>query len=201
MQDPIATPTDSITRALGLERSIDDAWSWATAPIVEAGLVGRDLVLLAERRDLPLGGLRALTQLALGEPARPAVVDRWLEHDAEVVGALGRVGAVSRQLEGLPARARVAVRAVMALALAAPQLARLAAAEVWRRGPRPERDTLLRTLEGLPLAAKQRAEEVRAEATMAESLALRAKEAILAGLRLRARPGALIRTARLTAVG
>lgn len=195
--DPMAE--DVLARALGVEHSIEEAWRWAIEPVVEARALGPELADLAARRALPLGGLRALTQLALGEPARPAVVDRWLEGDAEVVALLGRVGAVSRRLEGLASRTRVATRNAMGLALAAPRLARLAAATVWQRGPAPDRDAVLRALEGMPLAAKRRADEIRAEAVLAGPWAQRAREGILAALRLQART-ALVRTDRLVAV-
>jgi hypothetical protein len=195
--DPMAE--DVLARALGVERSIEEAWRWAIEPVVEARVLGPELAELAVRRSLPLGGLRALTQLALGEPARPAVVDRWLEGDAEVVALLGRVGAVSRRLEGLASRTRVATRNAMGLALAAPRLARLAAAAVWQRGPAPDRDAVLRALEGMPLAAKRRADEIRAEAVLAGPWAQRAREGILAALRLQART-ALVRTDRLVPV-
>jgi hypothetical protein len=195
--DPMAQ--DVVARAFGVERSIEEAWRWAIEPVVEARELGPELVELATRRALPMGGLRALTQLALGEPARPAVVDRWLERDAEVVALLGRVGAVSRRLEGLASRTRVATRSAMGLALSAPRLARLAAAAVWQRGPAPDRDAVLRALEGIPLAAKRRADEIRAEAVLAGPWAQRAREGILAALRVQAR-AALVRTDRLVAV-
>lgn len=195
--DPMAE--DALTQALGVERDIEAAWRWAIEPVVEARALGAELAALASRRSLPLGGLRALTQLALGEPSRPAVVDRWLERDTEVVEVLGRVGAVSRRLDGLASRTRVATRNAMGLALAAPRLARVAAAAVWQRGPAPDRDAVLRALEDMPLAAKRRADEIRAEAMLAGPWAQRAREGILAALRLQART-ALVRTDRLVAV-
>lgn len=202
MLDSAELPRDAIERALAVEPTIEAAWRWATDPITDAEVLAQELAELAERRDLPHCGLRALTQLALGGE-RTAVVEPWLERDSEVLGVLGRVRTVAMQLEGLPSRARIAARQVMALALGAPVLARAAAAEVWRRGPGPDRDPMLRTLEHMPLVAKQRAEDIRAEATIAATLAQRAKEGILAGLRARARHVArtdATRTDRLAAL-
>jgi len=183
MHETSAAASDALARALGVTRAIDDTWAWATAPLTEAAALGRALAQLVEQRDLPLGGMRAMTQRALGEPARPSVVDRWLEQDVEVTALLRRVTAVSRALEGLHSRTRVAMRTAMVLALGAPALVRLAAAEVWRGGPAPDRDAVLRALEAVPIAAKRRAEALRAESGMAATSAQRATDAILDALR------------------
>jgi len=182
-----APPVDAIDRAFAVEGTIEAAWKWATRPIGDAEELATELATLALRRDLPYGGLRALTQVALGVPERPAVVDRWLEEDPEVTSVLGRVRKVSAQLDGLPSRARIAVREAMALALTAPTLARAAIVELWDRGPSPERDPMLRTLERLPHMAKARAQRIREEASIANALAERARETILAGVRPRGR--------------
>ena len=182
-----ALPLDAIDRALAVDGKIEAAWRWATKPIDEAQELATELAGLAVRRDLPYGGLRALTQVALGVTERPSVVDRWLENDPEVTCVLDRVRKVSAQLEGLPSRARIAVREAMALALEAPTFARAAIVELWRRGPSPERDPMMRTLERLPHMAKARAQRIREEASIATALAERARETILASVRPRGR--------------
>jgi hypothetical protein len=182
-----ALPMDAVDRAFAVEGTIEAAWRWATRPIDEAQELATELAGLAARRDLPYGGLRALTQVALGVPERPAVVDRWLEDDPEVTSVLGRVRKVSAQLDGLPSRARIAVREAMALALKAPTFARAAIVELWGRGPSPDRDPMMRTLERLPHLAKARAQRIREEASIASALAERAREQILEGVRPRGR--------------
>lgn len=196
----IEPAADTVAIALGIEAEIAAHWTLALEPVQQAAQLGRELVALARRRDLPVGGLRALTQRALGEVARPAAVDRWLERDAEVGALLERITANAAVLDGLPARARIAARAAMSLAIAAPSLVGAARARAWSRGG-PERDVVLRRLDEVPLAAKRRAEAVRSEAGAATLLASRAKQALLDGLRVLVRPAAAEPTLRLRAVG
>lgn len=196
----IEPAADTVAIALGIEAEITAHWTWAIGPVNEAADLGRELVALARRRDLPVGGLRALTQRALGEVARPAAVDRWLESDAEVNAVLERVSAIAAALDGLPARARIAARSAMSLAIAAPTLVGAARARVWARGPGVDRDRVLRNLEEVPLAAKRRAEEVRNEAGAAVLLASRAKQDLVDRLRALVRPAAAVRTMKLRAV-
>jgi hypothetical protein len=191
---------DTIALALGLEAEITACWETALLPVREAAALGKELVALARRRGLPVGGLRALTQRALGEVARPAAVDRWLERDPEVTALLDRIAISSAALDGLAARARIAARSAMSLAIAAPNLVGAARAHAWGRGPSPMRDELMRRLDDVPLAAKARAETVRSEAGAASFIAARAKQDLLDGLRALVRP-ATERTMKLCAVG
>lgn len=185
-------------RVIGLVRAIEEAWAWAVAPLGEAERVAAELVALAERRDLPSAALRMLAQSALGEPVRPAVVDRWLEEDPEVLQLLARIREVARQLEGAGTRARAASRRAIELALTAPQLARKARQEIWAAGPSATRDEALRRLDEAPARIKARAESIRAELATLPMRAEGARQRIVDGLRVRRRN--LVRTDRLAAV-
>ncbi|MBX7082021.1 MAG: hypothetical protein K1X88_22635 [Nannocystaceae bacterium] len=196
-----AEPPTLLRRALGLREALDEAWSWAIAPLEQADEVAARLVELARRRDLPYAGLRMLTQAALGDEVRAAAVDRWLESDPEVLALLAVVRHVGRDLEGVQARARAASRRAMAIALEAPALARQAAAAVWAQGPQPGRDATLQALEALPRELKAHADRVRAEASLAPQRADAARRRIVEGLRARARAAGLQRTDRLCPVG
>lgn len=189
-----------LDRAWALSDALAQTWAWARAPLDEAEAVARELVELAERRDLPYAALRMLTQIALGEEARAAVVDRWLEQDPEVVGVLARVRQIGRDLDGMSARARTASRRAVELALEAPRVAKQAAAAVFALGPTAARDEILRGLERLPARLKCEADHVRAEAALAGARAETARRRIVEGLRARARAGGLQRTDRLAAV-
>ncbi len=197
----LAEPPTHLRRALGLRAALDEAWSWACAPLEQADAIAQRLVELARRRDLPYAGLRMLTQAALGDEVRTAAVDRWLESDPEVLALLAAVRHVGRELDGVQARARAASRRAMAIALEAPGLARQAAAAVWAQGPQPGRDATLQALEALPRELKAQAERVRAEATLVPQRADAAKRRIVEGLRARARAAGLQRTDRLSTVG
>lgn len=193
------TDASATERVIGLVRAIEETCAWALAPLADADRVARELVALADRRNLPPAALRMLAQSALGEPVRPAVVDRWLEEDPEVLELLGRVREVARQLEGASTRARAASRRAMELALSAPLLVKQASREIWQRGPSPGRDAALRRLEVAPTQIKARTETIRAELASLQVRAEGAKKRMLEGLRLRARTS-LARTDRLAAV-
>lgn len=183
-----------------LEEGLEAAWGWASAPIDEAARISLELVALAERRGLPLPGLRLLTQAALGSNDRLALAERWLADDPEVVAMLVRVRAVGRALDGVALRARELRRRALELALAAPARVREAARQIWAAGPRPERDEWLRALEALPAAIKAHADGLREQAGALPELAEAARRQIPDALRSRARAGRLVRTDRLAAV-
>ena len=194
-----ATPGSATERVIALVRAIEEACAWALAPLGDADGIAQELAALAERRQLPYAALRMLTQSALGEPVRPAVVDRWIEEDPEVQQLLARVRDVARQLEGASTRARSASRRAMELALSAPQLARVASREIWQRGPSPVRDETLRRLEVAPAQIKARAEAIRADLASLQVRADGARKRMIEGLRGRSRSN-LVRTDRLAAV-
>jgi hypothetical protein len=141
-----------------------------------------------------------LVQAALGGDDRIATVERWLVDDVEVIAMLRRVRAVVRELESASLRAKELRRRALELALAAPARVRIAARAVWAAGPQTDRDERLRRLEALPLAIKQRADELRDAAMRLPVLAAAARGRIADGLRGRGPTRSLARTDRLTAV-
>ncbi len=183
-----------------LQAGLDAAWNWASAPIAEAGRVASALVELAERRNLPLPGLRVLAQAALGSSDRIAFAEAWIAEDPEVIAMMNRVRAAGRGLDAVALRAREVRRRALELALAAPARARDAARAIWAAGPRPERDAWLRALEAFPAAIKAHADGLRIQAFALPELAEAARRGIPDALRSRGRSRQLVRTDRLDAV-
>jgi hypothetical protein len=184
--DTSREPRSSSERVFSLLREIEGVHEWALAPLRDADRIAAELIALADRRALPPGALRMLTQAALGEPVRLAVVDRWIEEDPEVQQVLSRVREVGRALEGASTRARAASRRALALALDAPQLVRHATREVWQQGPSVTRDQLLRRLADAPGELKARSEAIRSELASLQIRADAARARILDGVRVRA---------------
>jgi hypothetical protein len=198
LHDPERRTTSAADRADGLASALDEAWRWATAPLTDADVIAAEIVALADRLELPRGSLRALVRAALGDEDGLLPEDAVVGEMPEVKSALARLRAVARDLDAVSVRARAASRRAIELALAAPQLARQAAREVWQGGPSPERDAILRRLEQMPHDLKARAETIRAEVAMLPVRADGARRRILDALRARNRR--LARTDRLIAV-
>jgi hypothetical protein len=186
-------------RALQLVGALDEAWRWATAPLYDADALVDDLAALADRRELPIGSLRALVRTALGEDAEVMPEDVRVAELPEVRAMLGRLRAVARDLDALSLRARATSRRAIDIALRAPELARAAAREVWQGGPSPERDDTLRRLERMPHELKARAEAIRADVVGLPLRADRARRRLLEALRVRGR-ARIARTDRLAAI-
>lgn len=202
---PSALPHDrerrtasAAARADGLALALDEAWRWAIAPLSEADVIAAEIVALADRFELPMGSLRALVRAALGDEDGLLPEDAVIGEMPEVKSALARLRVVARDLDAVSVRARAASRRAIELALAAPQLARQAAREVWQGGPSPDRDAILRRLEQMPHDLKSRAEAIRAEVALLPVRADGARRRILEALRVRNRRVA--RTDRLIAV-
>lgn len=196
---PFVAMSSAAQRALQLAGALDEAWKWATAPLFDADAIATELAALADRRELPIGSLRALVRSALGEDAEVMPEDTVVAELPEVRTMLARVRVVARDLDALSLRARATSRRAIDIALRAPELARLAAREVWQGGPTPERDDALRRLERMPHELKTRAEAIRADVVSLPIRADRARRRLLEALRVRGR-ARIVRTDRLAAV-
>jgi hypothetical protein len=196
--DPKRRSPSAAALADGLAIALDEAWRWATAPLSEADTVAAELATLADKLQLPLGSMRALVRATLGDEDGLLPEDALVAEVPEVKRALARLRVVARDLDAVSLRARAASRRAIELALAAPQLVRQAAREVWHAGPSPDRDATLRRLEQMPLEIKAKADTIRAEVAMLPVRADGARRRILDALRVRNRR--LARTDRLVAV-
>jgi hypothetical protein len=196
--DPKRRSPSAAALAEGLAIALDEAWRWATAPLSEADTVAAELAMLADKLQLPLGSMRALVRATLGDEHGLLPEDALVAEVPEVKRALARLRVVARDLDAVSLRARAASRRAIELALAAPQLVRQAAREVWQGGPSPDRDATLRRLELMPLEIKAKADTIRAEVAMLPVRADGARRRILDALRVRNRR--LARTDRLVAV-
>jgi len=194
-----ARTSSASERALQLVGALDEAWRWATGPLFDADTLASDLAALADRRELPIGSLRALVRTALGEDAEVMPEDARVAEMPEVRAVLARLRVVARDLDALTLRARATSRRAIDIALRAPELARVAAREVWQGGPSPERDDTLRRLERMPHELKARAEAIRADVVGLPLRADRARRSLLEALRVRGR-ARIVRTDRLAAV-